>query len=193
LIQVFNNSPDETVFFRYCLLRENVANALIMIQPTLDSYTLDNDPVPVPLSATSVTPKNVLVLDTFFHIIVHFGDTIAQWRKAGYHEQPEYENLKELLAQPIGDAAVRHGKLCNMEKTRLTRFNLQALMKVRQPLPIYVECDQGTSQARFLLASIDPDVTHMNTQNDGQVVFTEDVNLQVFMEYLKKRVVEFEP
>jgi len=69
-------------------------------------------------------------------------------------------------------------------------------MRNRQPLPIFVECDQGTSQARFLLATLDPDVTHMNTGGQGeagQIVFTEDVNLQVFMEYLKKRVVEYEP
>jgi len=79
-----------------------------MIQPTLDSYTLDSDPVPVPLSATSVSSKNILLLDTFFHIVIHYGDTIAQWRKAGYHEQPEYENLRELLAQPKADAEVCH-------------------------------------------------------------------------------------
>lgn len=63
---------------------------------------------------------------------------------------------------------------------------------------MYVECDQGTSQARFLVATIDPDVTHLNqlaSQPDGtsgQIVFTEDVNLQVFIDYLKKRVVDYE-
>lgn len=78
-----------------------------MIQPTLDSYTLDSDRVPVPLSATSVSPNNILLLDTYFHIIIHTGDTIAQWRNAGYHLQEEYENLKELLEAPKVDAEVR--------------------------------------------------------------------------------------
>lgn len=174
LIQVFNNSPDETTFFRYCLLRENVSNVLVMIQPTLDSYTLDEDPQPALLSATSVLPTNVLLLDTFFHIIVHYGSTIAQWRKAGYHENPEYENLKELLEMPLLDA--------------------EELMKSRLPLPMYIECDQGTSQARFLVATIDPSITHNDfTSNEkGEVVFSEDVNLRVFVDFLKKRVVEFE-
>ena len=95
LIQVFNNTPDETVFFRHwfvqqqkkphffrffffdrlvvcSLLKETVSNALIMIQPTLDSYTLDNDPVPVLLSATSVNPKNVLMLVRFAEVFFLF-------------------------------------------------------------------------------------------------------------------------
>jgi protein transport protein SEC23 len=175
LIQVFNNTPDETVFFRHCLLKETVSNALVMIQPTLDSYTLDNDPVPVLLSATSVNAKNILMLDTFFHIIIHYGSSIAEWRRAGYHMQPEYENLRELLEMPVEDA--------------------KELMKDRNPLPMYVECDQNTSQARFLIASLDPDVTHKAqpaTTADAQTVFTEDVNLQVFIDFLKKRVVEYE-
>lgn len=170
LIQVFNNSPDETVFFRYCLLRETVSNCLIMIQPTLDSYTLDNDPEPVILSAHSVDVKNVLLLDTFFHVIVHYGTTIATWRNEGYHNQPEYANLKELLESPKLDAA--------------------DLMKDRIPLPIYVETDQRGSQARFLTASIDPAVTHREPiaghgGQSGEIVFTEDASLQVFIDKLK--------
>ena len=33
--QVFNNSPDETVFYRGCLNREDLTQALIMVQPIL--------------------------------------------------------------------------------------------------------------------------------------------------------------
>jgi protein transport protein SEC23 len=175
LIQVFNNSPDETVFFRYCLLRETVSNCLIMIQPTLDSYTLDNDPEPVILSAHSVDPKNVLLLDTFFHVIVHYGETIASWRNAGYHTQPEYENLRELLEAPKLDAA--------------------DLMRDRLPLPIYVETDQRGSQARFLIASLDPAITHkvaspgQQQGTPGEIVFTEDASLQTFIDKLKNLTV----
>lgn len=175
LIQVFNNSPDETVYFRYYLQRESTSNILIMIQPTLESYTIDNDPNPVLLSAGSVTKDNVLLLDTFFHIIVHYGATIAKWAEAGYHENPEYENLKELIETPKADAA--------------------QLIADRMPMPMYVVCNQGTSQARFLTASVDPTITHTSQApggQDGQVVLTEDVNLQVFVDFLHRRVVEFE-
>lgn len=176
LIQVFNNSPDETVFFRYYLQRESVSNVLIMIQPTLESYTLDNDPAPVLLSAGSVTKDNVLLLDTFFHIIIHYGAHIAKWVKDGYHNLPDYENLKELVEMPKEDAA--------------------QLIADRMPMPMYVVCDQNTSQARFLTASVDPTITHISKTGqegqEGQVVLTEDVNLQVFVDSLHIRVVNFE-
>jgi len=171
-LQVFNNSPDETTFFRYMLNRENVGNSLIMIQPTIDSYSLDGPPVPVLLASTSVSPDKMLLLDTFFRVVVFHGETIAAWRDAGYASDPKYENLKYLLQAPKDDA--------------------QAILKSRFPLPRYVECDQHKSQSRFLLATIDPVTTHTNTptQARGEVVFTDDVNLKVFMEHLKKLSVQ---
>jgi protein transport protein SEC23 len=30
--------------------------------------------------------------------------TISQWRAAGYHDLPEYENFKQLLEAPVTDA-----------------------------------------------------------------------------------------
>jgi len=170
-LQVFNNSPDETAFFRYLLLRENVGNSLIMIQPTLEAYGFEGPPYPVLLASTSVQPDKILLLDTFFRIVIHYGENIAAWRKAGYHEDPKHEGFKLLLNRPKEDA--------------------QNIMKKRFPLPRFVECDQGTSQARFILAAIDPVMTHTNLGNArGQVVLTDDVNLKVFMDHLKKLAVQ---
>src|SRR6201992_196269 len=42
-LQVFNNSPDETAFYRHVLNHEYVGDSLIMIQPTLDSYGLEQE------------------------------------------------------------------------------------------------------------------------------------------------------
>jgi protein transport protein SEC23 len=58
------------------------------------------------LSTTSIQPNRILLLDTFFHVVVFHGETIAAWRKAGYHEKPEYSNFKELLQAPQEDAKV---------------------------------------------------------------------------------------
>ena len=44
---MFNNTPDETAFYRLCLNREDVGSALTMIQPTLQSYGFDGPPTPV--------------------------------------------------------------------------------------------------------------------------------------------------
>jgi hypothetical protein len=106
-LQVFNNSPDETAFYRHVLNHEDVGNSLVMIQPTLDSYNFDQDgAVPVLLDSTSIQPQTVLLLDTFFHILIFHGETMAEWRKAGYQDQEGYENFKELLEAPKEDARV---------------------------------------------------------------------------------------
>ena len=107
-LQVFNNSPDETAFYRHVLNHEDVSNSLIMIQPTLDSYTFDQDGgMPVLLDSTSIQPQTILLLDSFFHILIFHGETMAAWRKAGYQDMEGYENFKELLEAPREDARVR--------------------------------------------------------------------------------------
>lgn len=166
LVNVFGSSPDETVFYRYYLQKECTSNILIMIQPSLDEYALGNEePLPVLLSSASLKPDVMLVLDTFFHVVVWSGDTIAKWRKAGYHEKPEHHNLKELMESPNEDVA-----------NLLNRF----------PMPLHVVCDQGTGPARYLLAVVDPSVQTVIGTNPGQTVNSEDASLQRFMDHLKK-------
>ncbi|ORX90111.1 hypothetical protein K493DRAFT_231517 [Basidiobolus meristosporus CBS 931.73] len=173
-LQIFNNSPDETAYYRHVLNREDANNSLTMIQPTLTSYGFNEPPAPVLLDSVSVKPDVILLLDTFFHILIFHGENIAQWRKAGYQEQEGYESFAELLQLPKKDA--------------------QELLADRFPIPRYIDCDQGGSQARFLLSKLNPSTTHQSSSQYGQqtgqeVIFTDDVSLQVFMEYLKKLAV----
>jgi hypothetical protein len=70
------------------------------------SYTFDQPPQPVLLDSVSIRPDVILLLDTFFHILIFHGETIAQWRKAEYQDQEGYENFAELLAAPVADAQV---------------------------------------------------------------------------------------
>jgi protein transport protein SEC23 len=78
-----------------------------MIQPTLMSYAFDAPPQPVLLDSVSIKPDVILLLDTFFHILIFHGEVVAQWRKAGYQDQEGHENFKELLELPVADAQVR--------------------------------------------------------------------------------------
>lgn len=173
-LQVFNNSPDETAYYRHVLNCEDVNNSLIMIQPTLMSYGFDGPPQPVLLDSMSIRPDVVLLLDTFFHLLIFHGETIAQWRKAGYQDQEGYENFREILEAPQADA--------------------QELLMERLPIPRYIVCDQNGSQARFLLSKLNPSTTHMTggaygTSGQGAAIYTDDVSLQVFMEHLKRLAV----
>ena len=52
----------------------------------------------------SIAPDRILLMDTFFHILIFHGETIAQWRKQRYHEQPQHENFRQLLQAPRDDA-----------------------------------------------------------------------------------------
>jgi protein transport protein SEC23 len=80
--------------------RETVGNALLMIQPTLEAYAFNQSGIPVLLSATSLAPDRILVLDTFFCLVVWTGDNVADWRKGGYHLKPEYAHVKALIEAP---------------------------------------------------------------------------------------------
>ncbi|EGD80943.1 SEC23B protein [Salpingoeca rosetta] len=172
-LQVVNSSPDETSYFRNMLIREDCLNSLTMIQPTLTAYAFGMEPQPVLLDSSSIQPDRILLLDSFFHIVIFHGETIAAWRNAKYQDMEEHENFRQLLQAPREDA--------------------QEILASRFPLPRYVDCDQGSSQARFLLSKVNPSQTH-NTFNTGQdgggvPVITDDVSLQVFMEHLKKLAV----
>lgn len=174
-LQVFNNSPDETAFYRHVLNHEDVSNSLIMIQPTLDSYGFDHEGgQPVLLDSSSIQSETVLLLDTFFHILIFHGETMAEWRKAGYQEQEGYENFRALLEAPKEDA--------------------KELIQDRFPLPRFIVCDAGGSQARFLLSKLNPSTTHTTGSYGGvaqtaQTIFTDDVSLQTFMDHLMKLAV----
>ncbi|ODQ80021.1 hypothetical protein BABINDRAFT_161666 [Babjeviella inositovora NRRL Y-12698] len=176
-LQIFNNSPDETSFYRHIFLSEDTNNSLIMIQPTLTAFSLElEEPEPVLLDSVSIKPDRILLLDTFFHILIYHGSTVAAWRKAGYQDQPEYASFASLLQDPKREAA--------------------ELLVDRFPLPRFIDCDEGGSQARFLYSRLNPSTAY-NKPDDpfgmsggaGAVVLTDDVSLQTFMGHLQKLAV----
>lgn len=73
-LQVFNNSPDETSFYRHMLMREDLTQSLIMIQPILYSYSFNGPPEPVLLDTSSIQPDKILLMDTFFQILIFHGE-----------------------------------------------------------------------------------------------------------------------
>uniref|UniRef100_A0A8C9XV21 Protein transport protein SEC23 n=1 Tax=Sander lucioperca TaxID=283035 RepID=A0A8C9XV21_SANLU len=173
-LQVFNNSPDESSYYRHHFVRQDLTQSLIMIQPILYSYSFHGPPEPVLLDSSSILPDRILLMDTFFQLVIYHGETIAQWRKAGYQEMAEYENFKQLLLAPLDDA--------------------QEILQTRFPMPRYIDTEHGGSQARFLLSKVNPSQTHNNLYAWGQVlrgapILTDDVSLQVFMDHLKKLAV----
>uniref|UniRef100_A0A671MUU1 Protein transport protein SEC23 n=1 Tax=Sinocyclocheilus anshuiensis TaxID=1608454 RepID=A0A671MUU1_9TELE len=172
-LQVFNNSPDESTYYRHQFMRQDLTQSLIMVQPILYAYSFSGPPEPVLLDSSSILPDRILLMDTFFQIVIYHGETVSQWRKAGYQDMPEYENFRHLLQAPVDDA--------------------QELLHTRFPMPRYIDTEHGGSQARFLLSKVNPSQTHNNMyawgQESGAPILTDDVSLQVFMDHLKKLAV----
>jgi protein transport protein SEC23 len=128
-LQVFNNSPDETAYYRHVLFNESVFESTSMIQPTLFSYSFNGPPEPALLDTSSILPDRILLMDDYFHVLIYHGQTIAQWRKAKYHEDPQYVTLKQLLEAPVNDAA--------------------NILQDRFPVPRYIVTEYEGSQVRL--------------------------------------------
>jgi len=97
-LHTFNASPDESEYYRSVFLRENVSNSLVMLQPALMKYSLDSEePQPCLLDIDSMKNNVILLMDTFFYVVIWHGDTIVKWREANYQDDPNYANFKEML------------------------------------------------------------------------------------------------
>jgi protein transport protein SEC23 len=179
-LQVFNNSPDETAYYRHYLMIEELTQSLIMIQPILYSYSFNGPPEPVLLDSSSIVDDRILLMDTFFHILIYKAKNIAEWYALGYQNAPEHENFRQLLQAPVSDA--------------------QEILQTRFPMPRYIDTEHEQSQARFLLSKVNPSQTHTNgpspygynqqqQMSASAPILTDDVSLQVFMDHLKKLAV----
>jgi protein transport protein SEC23 len=150
-MQTFGSSPDEAAYSRLIFCKENVENSLLMVQPSLLCWSMANpyEPVPVQLDANSVRPDTILLMDTFFNVLIFHGEQIAGWRDQKFAEQKGYEQwgqtFNELLLSPVKEAT--------------------QLIADRFPHPRFVVCDQHKSQARFLMARLNPSVTHQNVES----------------------------
>ncbi|KAG9446023.1 hypothetical protein H6P81_012151 [Aristolochia fimbriata] len=172
-VQVFNNSPDETAYFRMLLNRESILNSVVMIQPSLLSFSFSSPPAPALLDVASIAADHILLLDAYFSVVIFHGMTIAQWRNMGYQNLPEHQAFKQLLQAPHEEA--------------------QMIISSRFPVPRLVVCDQHGSQARFLLAKLNPSATYNSAHEvtpGSDVIFTDDVSLQVFFEHLQRLAVQ---
>lgn len=107
-----------------------------MIQPVLYSYSLDSPPQvnslnsqPVLLDSSSMKPDVMLFLDTYFHVLIYLGETISQWKKQGYQNDPNYASFAQFLEGPIYEA--------------------QEIIRERMPVPRYIYTEHGASQVEF--------------------------------------------
>ncbi|MCQ2815671.1 MAG: Sec23/Sec24 zinc finger-containing protein [archaeon] len=168
-IRNFNESPDESIYYKSSLMREKVENCALMIQPSLFEFTADNpSSTPVFLDLNSMKDDCVLLLDTFFYLVVWRGIDVCKWRDEGYAEKPEYENIKQMMEVPEEMA--------------------NGIVDERLPTPRYVSCDSGSGQERLLKCIVNPSKESKNNVMESGYM-SDDVSLNVFMDHLKRLAV----
>lgn len=171
-LQVFNSSPDESAIIRLQLLKSSVRDSIVQIQPTLYRYRMDEPPQPVSLDSSALQHDCVVLLDTFFEVLLHSGSTIAAWRNAGYAEQEDYAYFKEFLDTSMADA--------------------QMLVLNRVPVPRLIDVCQDDPDARILYNRINPSRSYNSAgadsygSSEGELVYTDEASLQLFMTHLWK-------
>lgn len=175
-LQIFNSSPDETTILRLMLMKVNCEDAILMIQPALYSYSMDGAPCAVPLDSSAVDPSKILLLDTFYDVLVYHGDVIHSWIEQNYHLQPEYAHLAEFIQIPKAHA--------------------EALVAHRYPTPRLLIVNKKDGNVRIMHNRLNPSRTH-NTDAErgtqgGELILTDDVSLSMFMDHLKKLAVKQE-
>ena len=171
-VQKFGISVDEAALYKMVLCRENLSNMLVMIQPALFSYDLETQqPTPVLCDMESLKPDVVLLVDTYFNVVIWQGAQIYNWVKQGYHEMEEYAHLKNLLEQPEEDAKL--------------------IVEDRLPVPRVVSCYPGAPDERLLKSKLNPASAQKGNEayQQDENYITDDVNLKVFMDYLVDLVV----
>lgn len=170
-VQKFLSSVDEFALTRLSLNREMVSNTLVMIQPTLVAYELDKEEaVPVFCDVDSLRPELMMLIDTYFYVLVWQGKTVHGWVQSGYHEQPDYGNLRTLLDLPTQDAKM--------------------ILEDRLPVPRFVCCHQGSPNERLIKSRLTPASSGVSGNQQDENYITEDTSLSTFMEYLIKLVVK---
>ena len=151
---------------------------MLMMQPTLMQYSMEHpEGRPVVLDSSSITPDSILFMDAFFNVHIMWGETIYEWRKLGYQDQPDYAHFKSLLEQPEND--------------------MQQVLAARFPYPRFSRTDVNGGEARHIKTRVNPSSTHTTPGGgyggpNGQqktTIYTDDASIARFMQTLKQAVV----
>lgn len=128
-----------------------------------------------------MSKDRILLLDTFFHLVVWYGSDVATWQQQQLHQREGYAYLADFLKASVASAAIT--------------------MEQRFPTPRFIECVERGSQQRFLTAKLNPSISQEDLDAAAAVaagktipvvgsgsdalMFSEDVTLQKFLQHLR--------
>lgn len=111
----------------------------------------------------------VLLMDSYFNVIVWFGEHIQGWKEDKMNEDPEYEYLTELFEAPVRDAS--------------------EIIYDRLPVSNFYETFKNDGKERYLKARVNPS-TSSQVETDGHFI-SDDAPINLFMDFLVKSVVSY--
>ena len=173
-VNKFGTSLDEMVYFRVAMMGETLNNCLVMIQPQILEYIIDQEEGTAVLPDSSCMKKDVILLaDNYFNFVLWRGLVIKEWVDKGYHLQEEFSNLKALLETPEVD------------------------LKFTQDERIYFgkvyRCHFGSPEERHLKSKLNPEKgdsgdfqTSVNEIEESGNFISDESSLSEFMEKLLK-------
>lgn len=95
LINPFGSPPDQSIYMKTCLQRQSLANCIVMIQSALFKYSADItdqngeiEPQSVELDFQEMKNDAVLLMDSYFTVIVWYGEHIHGWKEQKLNEDP---------------------------------------------------------------------------------------------------------
>lgn len=191
----YNTSPDEIGFISNCLLRSNVDYSVLIVVPKVMRVE-ENKLKSLPLSSEILADNSdgVLILDTLFKVLIHYGSTLCyhrDWFKtnigAAFLEQNSSEwdlegDIKGIIAQnrekiqQFAEDKVDFAKLFG--EIQFARQYAFALIGTpgRPVLSRFIESDEGKSQARFLYANLSPSDSY-NNEYGSRGIMSEEVSI----------------
>lgn len=71
------------------------------LQPTLQAFSATAAPHYVPLDTSALKPEHVLLLDTFFEIVVHHGQTVVAWKSGSKDDDHRGAALRQAVLSTL--------------------------------------------------------------------------------------------
>jgi protein transport protein SEC23 len=121
----------------------------------------------VELDFQAMKEDAVLLMDSYFNVIVWYGEFIKGWKDQKLNEDPEYAYLTNLFESPLRDAG--------------------QIMYDRIPISNYYETFKNDGKERYLKARVNPSNSGQ-AETDGHLI-SDDAPISTFMKFLISSVI----
>lgn len=190
LARIFNSSPDETASYHHLFVAADIPTSCVMISPVLYKV-VEGELKAVLLDVTSLNEgPGYYVLDSVFNVIIYHQFSSPQAKLALHNS-----NNEDFL----------YGDTRNSEELKLVLELVNTeLLAGRSVCSKIVLTQSGHSQARFLMARLNPVTDHEETKTESSswwwmlgrkptndMLMTDDVSVGKYYDELLERVKNF--